>query len=38
LCRYAPDVYSFAFNPVNPNLVAGGLLNGQVCLWWGCRS
>jgi|AntAceMinimDraft_1070359.scaffolds.fasta_scaffold14440_1 WD40 repeat protein len=27
------DVYSFAFNPVNPNLVAGGLLNGQVCLW-----
>lgn len=27
------DVYSFAFNPVNPNLVAAGLLNGQVCLW-----
>ena len=27
------DVYSFSYNPVNPNLIAGGLLNGQVCLW-----
>ena len=27
------DVYSFAFNPVNPNLVVGGLLNGQCVLW-----
>jgi len=27
------DVYCFQFNPVNQNLVAGGLLNGQVVLW-----
>ena len=27
------DVHSFAFNPVNSALVAGGLANGQVCYW-----
>jgi len=27
------DVFCFQFNPVNQNLVAAGLLNGQVVLW-----
>ena len=27
------EVLTFAFNPTNPNLVAGGCINGQVVLW-----
>ena len=27
------DIYSFAFNPNEPNILAGGCLNGQVVLW-----
>ncbi len=30
----APDnVYSFAFSPTEPNIIAGGCANGQVALW-----
>lgn len=27
------DVLSFAFSPTEPNIIAGGCLNGQVALW-----
>lgn len=27
------EVFSFAFSPTQPNIIAGGLLNGQVALW-----
>lgn len=27
------DIFSFAFNPNEPNILAGGCLNGQVVLW-----
>eukprot|EP01135_Chromosphaera_perkinsii_P005184 Nk52_evm2s322 gene=Nk52_evmTU2s322 len=27
------DIYSFKFNPCNPNMIAGGCTNGQVILW-----
>jgi hypothetical protein len=27
------DVFSFKFNPVDPNLIAGGCQNGQMILW-----
>ncbi|NXA26264.1 WDR63 protein, partial [Ibidorhyncha struthersii] len=27
------DVYCFQFNPSDPNIIAGGCLNGQVVLW-----
>ncbi|GAB1606218.1 WD repeat-containing protein 63-like [Argonauta hians] len=27
------DVFCFQFNPSNPNIVAGGCLNGQLVLW-----
>lgn len=27
------DVMCFKFNPTDPNIVAGGCINGQVILW-----
>lgn len=27
------DIYSFQFNPSDPNIIAGGCYNGQVVLW-----
>ena len=27
------DIYTFKFNPSDPNIVAGGCVNGQVVLW-----
>jgi WD40 repeat protein len=27
------DVFSFAFSPTEPHIVAGGCINGQVALW-----
>ncbi|XP_002740173.1 dynein axonemal intermediate chain 3-like [Saccoglossus kowalevskii] len=27
------DIFCFKFNPVDPNIVAGGCINGQVVLW-----
>ncbi|XP_075615941.1 dynein axonemal intermediate chain 3 isoform X3 [Balearica regulorum gibbericeps] len=27
------DVYCFQFNPSDPNIIAGGCINGQVVLW-----
>ncbi|XP_020650683.3 dynein axonemal intermediate chain 3 isoform X2 [Pogona vitticeps] len=27
------DIYCFEFSPSNPNIVAGGCMNGQVVLW-----
>ena len=27
------DIFSFAFNPNEPNIIAGGCINGQVVLW-----
>ena len=27
------DVFSFSFSPNEPNIVAGGCMNGQVALW-----
>ena len=27
------DIYCFKFNPTDPNIIAGGCLNGQVVLW-----
>jgi WD40 repeat protein len=27
------DIFSFAFSPTEPNVIAGGCLNGQVVLW-----
>ncbi|BFY99788.1 hypothetical protein BsWGS_02828 [Bradybaena similaris] len=27
------DIYSFAFNPSDPNHIAGGCYNGQIILW-----
>ena len=27
------DVFSFRFNPLRPDVIAGGLYNGQICLW-----
>lgn len=27
------DIFSFAFNPIDPNIIAGGCINGQVVLW-----
>ncbi|OUM60331.1 hypothetical protein PIROE2DRAFT_46349, partial [Piromyces sp. E2] len=27
------DIMSFQFNPQNPNIIAGGCINGQVVLW-----
>uniref|UniRef100_A0A8D2JD23 WD repeat domain 63 n=1 Tax=Varanus komodoensis TaxID=61221 RepID=A0A8D2JD23_VARKO len=27
------DIYSFQFSPSNPNIIAGGCMNGQVVLW-----
>ncbi|XP_048256413.1 dynein axonemal intermediate chain 3-like isoform X4 [Haliotis rufescens] len=27
------DIYSFQFNPVDPNIIVGGCCNGQVVLW-----
>ncbi|CAL1545233.1 unnamed protein product [Lymnaea stagnalis] len=27
------DIYSFAFNPNNPNHIAGGAFNGQIVMW-----
>ena len=25
------DIFSFKFNPSDPNIIAGGCINGQVC-------
>ena len=27
------DISCFKFNPTNPNIVAGGCINGQLVLW-----
>jgi dynein intermediate chain 3, axonemal len=27
------DIFTFAFNPNEPNIIAGGCINGQVVLW-----
>ncbi|XP_059149389.1 dynein axonemal intermediate chain 3-like [Physella acuta] len=27
------DIYSFAFNPTNPNYIVGGSYNGQIVMW-----
>ncbi|XP_066297797.1 dynein axonemal intermediate chain 3-like [Branchiostoma lanceolatum] len=27
------DIFSFQFNPSDPNIIAGGCINGQVVLW-----
>ncbi len=27
------DIFSFAFSPTEPNIIAGGCMNGQVVLW-----
>ncbi|XP_070562697.1 dynein axonemal intermediate chain 3-like isoform X2 [Ptychodera flava] len=27
------DIFCFRFNPVDPNIIAGGCINGQVVLW-----
>ncbi len=27
------DVFTFAFSPTEPNIVAGGCINGQIALW-----
>ena len=27
------EVMSFQYNPLNPDMVAGGMFNGQVVLW-----
>eukprot|EP00118_Oscarella_pearsei_P015193 m.135700 g.135700 ORF g.135700 m.135700 type:complete len:900 (+) comp38161_c0_seq11:190-2889(+) len=27
------DIFTFKFNPENPNIIAGGCINGQVILW-----
>ncbi len=27
------DIFSFAFSPTEPHIIAGGCMNGQVVLW-----
>ena len=27
------DIFTFAFSPTEPNIIAGGCINGQVVLW-----
>jgi hypothetical protein len=27
------DIYSFQFCPTDPNIIAGGCMNGQVVMW-----
>ncbi len=27
------DIFSFAFSPTEPNILAGGCINGQIALW-----
>lgn len=33
LLQAPEDIYCFQFNPSDPNIVAGGCINGQVVLW-----
>ncbi|XP_071606663.1 dynein axonemal intermediate chain 3 isoform X1 [Heliangelus exortis] len=33
ILEYPEDIYCFQFNPRDPNIIAGGSINGQVVLW-----